>query len=110
MFAPSIPSLVVNTLTPNSLRYYYIATSLFRDTNGSDCMKPLWNLCETFAQQSEFLCKKYTAAAQLAAGYIYLNMEKKAETESKDGTEQTKCVNWLPLESNPTILNKFVHG
>lgn len=28
-------------------------------------------------------------------------------TESK---EEKKCVNWLPLESNPAILNKFVHG
>jgi len=29
-------------------------------------------------------------------------------SEKKQGEEQ-KCVNWLPLESNPSVLNKFAH-
>ena len=32
------------------------------------------------------------------------------EQAKKEVKEEKKCVNWLPLESNPSILNKFVHG
>lgn len=31
-------------------------------------------------------------------------------SDNKENTDEKQCVNWLPLESNPAILNKFVHG